>query len=248
VAEGDTVHRAARALQALAGERVSVRAFHPRARAAGVAERVDGRRLLAVDAHGKNLLLRFDGGVMLCSHLGMSGSWRLQPQSEPVRGSPWLVLEGGEQRAVLRGGAVLTLGARSVSRLGLDILADPPDLGAIAARLRGQPERAIGDALLDQRLVAGIGNIWRNEALWRARVSPWARVVDLSDEELSCVLEHAATLMRRSLDSGRVERTVYRRTGRPCPRCGTTIAARGQGEAARTAYWCPRCQPDPERG
>src|SRR5262249_30184502 len=151
-------------------------------------------------AHGKHLLLRFEGGLVLRSHLGMAGSWRVQPRSEPVRGSPWLLLEGEERRAVLRGGAVLSLDARSVARLGPDILADPPDLATMARRLRAEPERAIGDALLDQRLVAGIGNIWRSEALWQARVSPWARVADVTVAQLRGVLAEASALMRRSRD------------------------------------------------
>jgi endonuclease-8 len=247
VAEGDTVHRAARALRTLAGQRVSVRALHPRARAAGVAERVDGRRLLAVEAHGKHLLLRFEDGLVLRSHLGMSGSWRVGPRSEPVRGSPWLLVEGEERRAVLRGGAALSLDARPVARLGPDILADPPDLETMARRVRAEPERAIGDALLDQQLVAGIGNIWRSEALWQARVSPWTRVADLTPAELRRVLGVAAELMRCSRDGGRAHRAVYRRTGRPCRRCGTPVASRRQGDSARTAYWCPGCQPGPEQ-
>jgi endonuclease-8 len=247
MAEGDTVHRAARALRMLAGQRVSVHAMHPRARATRLAERVDGRRLVSVEAHGKHLLLRFDGGLVIRSHLGMSGSWRVQPRSEPVRGSPWLLIDGEAWRAVLRGGAAITLDARPVARLGPDILADPPDMETMARRLRAEPERAIGDALLDQRLVAGIGNIWRSEALWRARVSPWARVGDVTGAQLRRVLTEAAALMRRSRDVGRAERAVYRRTGRPCRRCGTPITSRRQGDSARTAYWCAGCQHEPDQ-
>jgi endonuclease-8 len=101
---------------------------------------------------------------------------------------------------------------------------------------------AIGEAVLDQRLVAGIGNMWRAEALWRAQVSPWTRLGALSDTELRAVLTEAAQLMRRSLDSGLRQRAVYRQAGRPCPRCGTPITSRGQGDANRIAYWCPTCQ------
>ena len=85
--------------------------------------------------------------------------------------------------------------------------------------------------------------MWKAEALWRARVSPWRPVAQTSDSELRAVLEEAARLMRASVDTGREERVVYRRAGRPCPRCRTPIESRGQGDANRTAYWCPVCQP-----
>jgi endonuclease-8 len=110
-------------------------------------------------------------------------------------------------------------------------------------RLRAaDPRRELGDALLDQRIVAGIGNIWRAEALWRAQLSPCLRLADATDEELLAVLEEAAGLMRASVAGLRVERAVYRRTGRPCARCGATILSRGQGDGNRMAYWCPGCQ------
>ena len=125
--EGDTVHRTAARLRVLVGQRLTVEAVHPRARATGVAERLDGRRLEAVEAHGKNLLLRFEGGRVLRSHLGMSGSWRTMAPDAPVRGTPWLVLTGERAKAVLRGGAVLETSARRVSTLGPDILAPELD-------------------------------------------------------------------------------------------------------------------------
>jgi endonuclease-8 len=102
--------------------------------------------------------------------------------------------------------------------------------------------RELGDALLDQRLVAGIGNVWKAESLWRAELSPWLRLAEVTDEELERVLGQAARLMRAALDSHGGKRVVYRRAGRPCPRCGTTIRSRGQGDDNRTAYWCPGCQ------
>jgi endonuclease-8 len=247
VPEGDSLHRAARRLQPLVGERLEVETPHPRAAAERIAERLDGRRLLGVDAHGKNLLLRFEDGYVLRSHLRMSGSWRVLGRDERVLGRPWLVLRGAERQAVLRGGSILELTDRAVRRLGPDILARPLDLEAMIANLRAaDPDLAVGEALLDQRLVAGIGNVWRTEALWRARVSPWLPLGEATDEELRDALGQAAALMGRSVEGGRGERAVYRRAGRPCPRCGTRIRSRGQGEANRTAYWCPICQP--ERG
>jgi endonuclease-8 len=241
--EGDSLHRAARRLQVLVGETVAVESPNPRAAATGVAEQLDGRRLEGVEAIGKNLLLRFEGGLVLRSHLRMSGRWTVRARGSTTRGRPWLVLRGGAREAVLWGGPVLELHRRAVGRLGPDILARPPDLGAMVSRFRrGDGARALGDALLDQRLVAGIGNLWKAESLWHAGLSPWRSVGETTDEELRAVLGEAARLMRGSVDSGREERAVYRRAGRPCPRCSTTIESRGQGDANRTAYWCPSCQ------
>jgi endonuclease-8 len=241
--EGDALHRAARRLRVLVGEPVAVAAVHPRARAKGVAERLDGRVLEGVDVHGKNLLLRFQGGYVLRSHLRMNGSWRVVPAAAETPGLPWLVLRGREQKAVLRGGSVLELTDRATKRLGPDILADPPDLAALCARLRAADQhRDLGEALLDQRLVAGIGTVWRAEALWEVGLSPWRRLEGIADAELEAVLTAAARLMRRSLDGPPPERLVYRRAGRPCPRCGTAIQSRGQGDDNRIAYWCPTCQ------
>ena len=240
--EGDSLHRAARRLQALVGERVEVETPHPRAASLALAERLDGKKLESVRAVGKNVLLEFEGGLVLRSHLRMSGRWRVEPRGTVRHGRPWLVLRGAEREAVLWNGPVLELGKRGTDRLGPDILADPPDLEAIAARLRAEPGRELGDALLDQRVVAGIGNVWKAESLWRAQVSPWRRVADTTDEELREALGHAAALMRESVEGGRPTRHVYRKAGRPCSRCGEPIRSRGQGDDNRTAYWCGGCQ------
>jgi endonuclease-8 len=242
--EGDSLHRAARRLQVLVGERVEVETPHPRAAVKGLAERLDGRRLEHVEAVGKNLLLRFDGGLVLRSHLRMKGRWRLEPRGAARRGKPWLVLRGAEYEAVLWNGAVLELvGARGAPRLGPDILGEPPDYETMLARLRaGRQEREVGDALLDQRLVSGIGNLWKAEALWEARVSPWRRLAEVEDGELRATLEAAHDLMRTSVEGVRPARRIYRRPGQGCPRCGAVIRSAPQGENARTAYWCPRCQ------
>ena len=242
--EGDSLHRAAGKLQMLVGEQVAVETPHPRAAAERVAERLDGRRLLGVEAIGKNLLLSFEGGLVLRSHLRMSGRWQVVERGASRHGKPWLVLTGEEREALLWNGPVLELTSRATRRLGPDILAEPPDLAAMVANLRrAQPSRELGDALLDQRLVAGIGNVWKAEALWRAQLSPWLGLGEASDEELERVLVEASRLMRASLDRGRNERAVYRKAGRPCPRCGERIHSRGQGDDNRTAYWCPGCQP-----
>jgi endonuclease-8 len=241
--EGDSLHRAARALQVLVGERVAVETPHPQAAAKQLAPRLDGRRLETAQAVGKNLLLGFEGGLVLRSHLRMRGRWQVRPRGSPRRGRPWLVLASPTHEALLWNGPVLELTRRALPRLGPDILADPPNLAAMVAGLRRSDQgRELGGALLDQRLVAGIGNVWRAEALWHARVSPWRRLGNVSGEELERVLGDAARLMRAALDGGRPQRAVYRRAGRPCPRCGTPIRSRGQGDDNRTAYWCPACQ------
>ena len=145
--EGDSLHRAARRLQVLVGERVGVETPHPRAAAQGVAERLDGRKLLSVEAVGKNLLLSFEGGLVLRSHLRMTGRWQIRAAGSPRRGRPWLVLQCTNHEAVLWNGPVLELSARSTRRLGPDILAEPPDLQRMLENLRREhPTREVGDA------------------------------------------------------------------------------------------------------
>jgi endonuclease-8 len=242
--EGDALHRAARRLQVLVGERVEVETPHPQAQLKRLPDKLDGRRLESVEAVGKNLLLHFEGGLVLRSHLRMRGRWQVRPRNGSSRGRPWLVLRGPEYEAVQWNGPVLELHGRGVRRLGPDILASPPDVDAMLARFRlTDQSRAVGDCLLDQRLVAGIGNLWKAEALWGARVSPWRKLRDVNDEELLAALEHAERLMRSSLERGKHRgRAAYRRAGHPCPRCGTLIRSRGQGDDNRIAYWCPQCQ------
>src|SRR5688572_6719370 len=160
--EGDALHRAAERLRVLEGEVVAVETPHPRAAVLRLAERLDGRRLERVEAAGKNLVLGFEGGLVLRSHLRMHGRWRVQAAGTEPFGTPWLVLRGRERQAVLWNGPVLELTrgrSPAVARLGPDVMADPPDLDGMLARLRAaDPRREVGDALLDQRLVAGIGN------------------------------------------------------------------------------------------
>jgi endonuclease-8 len=241
VPEGDSLHRAALRLQVLVGQKVGVETPHPRAAVKQLAERLDGLVLESVAAVGKNLLLRFEGGHVLRSHLRMTGRWRVVPRGAARAGLPWLVLRGDEHEAVLWNGPVLELD-KPLAAGGADILDGEPDYDAMLARLRGRPARQVGDALLDQRLVAGIGNIWRAEALWEARLSPWSPIETVSDTDLRATLEAAHRLMAASVNGARPLRRVYRRTGRPCRRCGTPIRAHAQGDGARVAYWCPTCQ------
>ena len=241
--EGDSIHRAARRLQVLVGECIEVETPHPRARALNIAGRLDGRRLERVEAVGKNLLLHFEGGVTLRSHLRMNGRWRIRPRGETMRGAPWLILRSTTHEASQWNGPVLELRSDVVQRLGPDILERPPNFELMVARLRRAPELPLAEALQRQQLVAGIGNMWAAEMLWETRHSPWVAVGNVSDEELASVLSTGHRLMSSALESSRSARRVYRRASRACPRCGTPIRSQGQGEANRTAYWCPGCQP-----
>jgi endonuclease VIII len=242
--EGDALHRTAARLQPIVGDRVEAESPHPRGQATGVARVLDGRVLQSVEAIGKHLLLRFEGGVVLRSHLRMHGRWRLEPRGATPRGLPWLVLRGQEWEATQWNGPVLTLDERAVSRLGPDLLSDDVDVADLVRRLRrSNSSSLLGEALLDQRLVAGIGNMWLAETLWRARISPWRRVGDVTDDELVNALGWARDRMRAAVAGERTPRAVYRQAGRPCGRCGTPVSARGLGDANRRAYWCPTCQP-----
>jgi endonuclease-8 len=240
--EGDALHRAAERLRALEGEVVSVETPHPRAAQLRLGERLDGRRLERVRAVGKNLLLEFDGGLVLRSHLRMHGRWRVETAGSKPLGRPWLVLRGRRRQAVLWNGPVLELTrgrSPAVARLGPDIMATPPDVDGMLERLRVVSQsRQVGEALLDQRLVSGIGNMWKAEALFEAETSPWAPLSELDDTHLRSVLKVAARLMQ----ANRRPHHVYRRAGRPCPRCRVLVRSYPQGDNARMAYWCPACQ------
>jgi len=251
MAEGDTILRAARRIEsAVGGQELGVRAGNGRGRAAGV-EKLDGRRLERVEARGKHLLLHF-GELVLHSHLGMSGSWQVVEPGDRRRkpaSAAWVTLAGDGVQAVQFGGPTLRVLSAArlrrdpvLARLGPDILAPELDLTAAIAGFRASPESELGDALLDQRSIAGIGNIFKSEACFAARTSPWCPIGRLPDAELRQVLEAARRLMQESVASGRPGPAVYRRAGHPCPVCGTQIAASGQGDANRRTYWCPRCQ------
>jgi endonuclease-8 len=251
MAEGDTILRTAHRIErALGGQSLSIRATAGRGRAAGV-ERLDGSRLDRVEARGKHLLLHF-GELVLHSHLGMSGSWQVVRRGERWRkpaAAAWVVLSGEEEEAVQFGGPTLRVLSANrlrrdpvLARLGGDILAADFDLGGAIAALRASPDRELGDALLDQSSIAGIGNIFKSESCFAAKVDPWSPVGELPDDQLHDVLGAARRLMEESVANGRPSPAVYRRAGRPCPVCATPIVARGQGDANRRTYWCPRCQ------
>jgi len=252
VAEGDTILRLARRFEGtLVGETVAASAPNPRGKAAAI-DRLDGRRLEGVEARGKHLLLDF-GELSLHSHLGMSGGWHFYKPGarwRRSRSAAWAVLSGGGWDAVQFGGPTLQVMPTSrlrrdpqLARLGPDILAADFDPEPVIAAMRADPGRGLGDALLDQHLVAGIGNIFKSEACFAARVDPWRPLGDLSEEELRAVLLAAREQMLSAVESGgRHDFQVYRRRQGACPSCRGPISSRGQGDANRTTYWCPRCQ------
>ena len=217
--------------------------------------RLAGRRIEAVDTHGKNLFLHFEGDLVLHSHLKMTGAWGVFEPGRRWHRSPsraWIVLSRGGTDVVQFDGPVLELLTEARARfdqrlagLGPDVLAAKFDSERFVARLRqDDPDRPIGDAVLDQRTVAGIGNIWKSEGCWEARVDPWRPVRSVTDEQAVAIVEGARPRMLRSGTRGPrfAGEQIYRRAGRPCPRCGTAIRSRPQGEGNRMTYWCPGCQ------
>jgi endonuclease-8 len=255
--EGDTIHGAARRIRAaLVGKEIaSIETPHRRFERDRWPERLSGRSVRAVDSKGKHLFIRFDGDLTLHSHLRMNGWWGVYERGRRWGKSPsraWLVIRTANHEVVQFGGPVLELMTDSrsrfdhrIARLGPDILADEFDERAFLRRLReDDPTRGIGDALLDQRNLCGIGNLWKAEACFLAGLDPWRPVGELSDDQALAPVNAVRPLMLRSaLGGGHARETwVFERHGRPCRRCGTTIRARGQGDDNRTTYWCPSCQ------
>jgi len=252
VPEGDTIHRIADRLRVALGGREIEHATAPSARSpvhARAAE-IQGRVLEDVEARGKNLLVHFSGGLALHSHLGMNGRWFIRADGRLPHGNPWLVMASGRGVASQVGGKTLRLLSESrlrndpgLAQLGPDPLSQGFDRGAAAGRLmRAGAAAEVGEALLDQGLIAGIGNVIRNEACFRARVSPWRHVGDLEADEAVRLVAECERVMRATLRTGRRPATMYKPAGRLCPRCGGPVRSRGQGDANRATYWCDRCQ------
>ena len=254
--EGDTLVRTADGLRPyLLGRRVTAamaRAPGPRV------ERLVGTNVTAVEAQGKNLLILFDNGLEVRTHLRMHGSWHRYRPGERWRRAParaQLVIEVPGSVAVCFDAPVVELFEQraeglhpALARLGPDLLRDPFDDAEALRRLRDPSRSAwsIAEAILDQRALAGIGNEVKNEALWEARVSPWTRVGDMDDAALRALVSLARDVLREGAETGRRPRHIYRRATRPCPRCGVTIRVEHQGrDLPRLTFWCPSCQPDP---
>lgn len=253
--EGDTIFRAARTLdRALAGRTV-IRFDSVFSQLARVDDTVPirGRTIERVDARGKHLLIWFSGDLVLRTHMRMHGSWHIYRVGEPwqrPRADMRIVIGTDEYEAVAFSVPVAELTttrdferAGPVRDLGPDVLGDQFDAAEVVRRIEAMPEAEIGDALLDQRVIAGIGNIFKSESLFAARVNPFARVSELSRAHIERVVDRARRLMRASATQRPPNFSVYGRAGRPCRRCGTPISRRKQGEHARVTYWCAHCQP-----
>lgn len=254
--EGDTIHYAANRIRPVLAGHVpdSIETPHPRFGRDRWPEKLAGRAVRSVDAHGKHLFLRFEGGLTIHSHLRMTGKWRVRDADWPTPRNTWLILRHGNMLVAQINGPVLELMTDSRTRfdrrlamLGPDILAPELDETGILRRLReDDPTRPIGDALLDQRILAGIGNLWKVEGCFAAEIDPWRRTGDVSDEEVLKILRITRPRMQRSAQDGMQDRfkEVYGTVGQNCPRCGelSKIRSRGQGDDNRITYWCPRCQ------
>ena len=245
--EGDTIWRTAAALR----RRITGKVVKD-ARPAAIA-RLKGRRVEAVEPKGKHLLMRFEGGIALHSHMRMTGSWHLYRPGERWRQAAWratAVISFDDVVAVCFAAPVMELvrdAQAPVGHLGPDILVDPFDLDAVIARARQSEAPTLGELLLEQRVCAGIGNIYKCEALWALRLDAWMPPAELDDARLGQLYLRARDLMRPNLVTpiARQRHAVHGRGGRPCPRCGTPIRIRAQGHQARLTYFCPRCQRDP---
>ncbi|MER6213827.1 MULTISPECIES: Fpg/Nei family DNA glycosylase [unclassified Streptomyces] len=261
--EGDSVHRAAARLHAaLAGKPLTHADLRvPRFATADLT----GRTTLEVVPRGKHLLARLEGGLTLHSHLGMDGAWYLFAPDEKWRGGP-----SYEIRAVLAASDATAVGYRlpvlellrtadehrAVGHLGPDLLGPDWDPDRAAAHLLAAPGRPLGEALLDQRNLAGIGNIYKCELCFLASATPWTPVGALPDPEVTVVRIAAAAQRLLAANAGHGghrnttgsrrpgrELFVYGRARRPCLRCGTPV--RQAPQDGRPTYWCPRCQSGP---
>ena len=257
--EGDTVHYAANRIRPVLEGHVpdELRTPHPRFGRDRWAGKLAGRVVTSVDAHGKHLFLRFEGGLIIHSHLRMTGAWRVVPRGGRWPRSPraaWLVVRRGDREVVQFNGPVLELMTESRTRfdrrlaqLGPDILAPELDTARVLRRLReDDPTRPIGDALIDQRTIAGIGNLWKVEGCFEARIDPWRPTGEVSDAEALAIVAACRPRMQRSALDGNQTRfkRIYGKANEPCPRCGPPahILVRGQWDDNRPTYWCSGCQ------
>jgi endonuclease-8 len=272
--EGDTIFRAARTLhRALAGKTVvRFQTVLTELERVDIDAPIAGRTIDRVESRGKHLLMHFSGDLTLRTHMRMNGSWHIYRPGERwqrPRSEMRIVIATDDFEAVAFRVPVAEFHtARTLRRdaemasLGPDLLDPNADLDEAVTRLRARPQLTIADALLDQRAVAGIGNIYKCETLFVAGVSPFVSVATLSDDTLRDLLTTARQLLsantresveprfiqwgssRRTARSERPDgqRWVYGRGGQPCRRCHTPIAVAKQGEDARLTYYCPSCQ------
>jgi endonuclease-8 len=263
--EGDTIHRTAVVLRrALVGGTVTRARAQPRPGLVRVPrlEPLVGARVTAVEARGKHLLIGFSSGAWLRTHMRMRGSWHRYAAGEAWRlpsSRASCVLETDAAVAVCFDAPEVELLAnaevgrhRALTSLGPDLLSASFDAGEAVRRLRERSGVPLGEALLDQRALAGIGNVYKSEICFIERADPWAPVSVLSDDALASLAATARRLLLANVGGGRRVTTgvarpgaslwVYGRAGRPCRRCGTRIESRRQGTQGRVTYWCPHCQ------
>jgi endonuclease-8 len=266
--EGDTIYRAAAMLRiALEGKRVVK--LEVRRDPRGRRPPEPGVVVTEVVAQGKHLLVRFDDGHVLHTHMQMTGAWQLYAKGERWRRPAHtarvvLEVEGGTTAVCFAAPLVelrkevpgtrseVTHAANAVAALGPDLCAPEPDFDAVLVRLAQlDPATELADALLNQRVAAGIGNVYKSEVCWAERVSPFTPIGTLDDPTRRRLFETAHRQLRANLSSPRRVTyqgglAVYGRAGRPCPRCRARVQRRGGGNAAeRVTYWCPTCQPEP---
>ncbi len=254
MAEGDSIVRMARKItRAFEGrEVVAADAPNPRSPLRGSAGRLVGHGLQRAETHGKHLMLHFSAGLVLHAHMGMSGGWHVYLPGQrwrKSRRSAWLVLDLGGVELAEFGGPTLRLvrpaELRRDSRLALlgpDILGGPEAVAGAAANVAAADQMELGVALLDQRLVAGIGNIFKSESCFEAGLDPWRPVNSFDAAEIERVVGIAATQMERGVETGRRPGRIYRKNREGCPGCRGRVHSRGQGDDNRTTYWCPGCQ------
>lgn len=266
--EGDTIFRTAQVVRsALVARHILAARANPGPswQVPGRLSGVVGSTVTAVEARGKHLLICFSVGLTLHTHLGMHGSWHRYASGERwrrARSHAAVVLETEEDVAVCFNPAVLQLLSEAqlarhpaLSALGPDLLDDRFNAEDAIARLRDNPDRPIGEALLDQRSVAGIGNVYKSELLFLEGVHPTRRIRGLDHASLRDLLQRARALLSENIRGGARVTTghagaragaalwVYGRAGRPCRRCGSLVLSARHGRTPRTTYWCPRCQP-----
>ena len=262
--EGDTILRTARTLARVLEGHAIAKFRSPLPGLSHAA--LEGRTVVRVEPRGKHLLVRFDDGRVLHSHMRMMGSWHVYRPGEIWRkpaSRARAVLETEAFVAVCFNAPVVELLSPndlvrhpSLSRLGPDVLSPRFDASLARERLRARPELSIGEALLTQSALAGIGNIYKSEALFVTRTFPFLAVGGLSDAELDGVVTAAQHLLSANVERGGNARStrralagprywVYLRSGRPCLVCGTAVRMRRQGDAGRSTYWGPACQKDP---
>lgn len=258
--EGDTIYRTATRLRSALVDRRIDAATDPNSSVES--DKLVGRTVTAVEAKGKHLLVHFDDGSAVHSHLGMTGSWHVYQKGERWRKPSHraaLALEAADTVCVCFSPKTLELltatGLRRhpyLRRLGPDVLRDRLDERQIIDRFRVHDQTPIGEAVMNQSIVCGIGNVYKSETLFLTRIHPFTLVGQLSDDEIVAVVQNARTLMSKNLQ-GRPRRTrirgdgprmwVYGRNGGPCFECGERIKSRRQGDLGRITFWCPRCQP-----